>query len=447
MRWPSAYSLAMSATVRRRTVSVVALMLAPRAASDSSHQSARRRRARPARGDAVEQPFGDLALGLERQVLARAVGGEDRDAVRVGPEARARLGDVVGDEQVDALAPELLGGAVERPGLRREADEDRHGLERLARRRALAVEPRAIRAISARRSGVGSSSSVRPSPRSSLRSAGVAGRKSATAAAMTSASKPGAPSARVDGAQQRGAQVGGRLDADDRRRRAGSGTSTLAAISVTRAPRSSAASAIATPILPVERLPMNRTGIDRLARAARGDDDVAAREVGVAGRLDERRAGGRVGGADRAVADRRDDRVDDRGELRQPPDARLPRRERPALGLDDRVAEASRSRATFARVAGWVHMSPSIAGATTTGADVARHAAVTTSPAQPVRPSRPASAPSPGATTIASARVGDDDVADPAVGQQVEHVGLDRVARQRGERQRADERASPTASA
>ena len=35
--------------------------------------------------------------------------------------------------------------------------------------------------------------------------------------------------------------------------------------------------------------------------------------------------------------------------------------------------------------------------------------------------------------------VGDDDVADAPVGQQVQHVGLDRMARQGGERQRPDE--------
>ena len=61
-----------------------------------------------------------------------------------------------------------------------------------------------------------------------------------------------------------------------------------------------------------------------------------------------------------------------------------------------------RKRATFAVVAGWVHMSPSIAGATTTGAEVARQVAVTTSPASPlaIAPSQCAVA---GATTMASA--------------------------------------------
>ena len=37
-------------------------------------------------------------------------------------------------------------------------------------------------------------------------------------------------------------------------------------------------------------------------------------------------------------------------------------------------------------------------------------------------------------------RVGDDDVADPPVGQQREDVGLDRVTRKGRERERADER-------
>ena len=54
------------------------------------------------------------------------------------------------------------------------------------------------------------------------------------------------------------------------------------------------------------------------------------------------------------------------------------------------------------RVAGCVHMSPSIAGATTTGADVARQAASTASSAIPpaIAPSQRAVA---GATTMASA--------------------------------------------
>ena len=83
-------------------------------------------------------------------------------------------------------------------------------------------------------------------------------------------------------------------------------------------------------------------------------------------------------------------------------------------------------------------MSPSIAGATTTGAPLARHRGrdrVTRQPGghrgQPVGGRR--------RDDDRVGRVGDDDVPDALVGQQVQHVGLDRVARQCGERQRADE--------
>ena len=130
-----------------------------------------------------------------------------------------------------------------------------------------------------------------------------------------------------------------------------------------------------------------------------------ARSASRAGATSGGRAAG-SGGTDRAIGDGRDDRVDDRRRAR--PAARRPDwpdASGPAVRLDDRVAEASRSRATLATVAGWVHMSPSIAGATTTGADVARQVAVTTSPARPlaIAPSQCAVA---GATTIASAAVG-----------------------------------------
>ena len=56
------------------------------------------------------------------------------------------------------------------------------------------------------------------------------------------------------------------------------------------------------------------------------------------------------------------------------------------------------SRSTLARVAGCVHMSPSIAGANTTGAEVARQVATTVSLAMPfaIAPSQRAVA---GATT------------------------------------------------
>ena len=141
------------------------------------------------------------------------------------PNPEPGLGDVVGDEQVDALAAELVGGALERPGLGREPDEDR---ARVGAARAVGApslsSPWAIRAISARRSGVASSSRVSAvAARRACVSAGATGRKSATAAAMTRASKPARPSGAWVVAQERGAQVGGRLDPDDGRARSGSG--------------------------------------------------------------------------------------------------------------------------------------------------------------------------------------------------------------------------------
>ena len=121
-------------------MSVVALMLAPaRLGRDDSVGGgvALVQRA----GDPVEERVGDRALGLERQVVARPVGGEDRDPVRLGPETGAGLGHVVGDEEVDALAAELLGGALERPGLGREADEDRPRARAARGSGPVAVEP------------------------------------------------------------------------------------------------------------------------------------------------------------------------------------------------------------------------------------------------------------------------------------------------------------------
>ena len=151
--------------------------------------------------------------------------------------------------------------------------------------------------------------------------------------------EPGRAVAVVGRAQERGAQVGRRLDRGRSWRPAGSATSTFAAMSVTRAPRSSAASAIATPILPVERLPMKRTGsIGSRVPPAVTTTWRPARSASRAGSTSGGRAAG-SGGTDRAIGDGRDDRVDDRRQLRQAPDARLARRERPGLRLDDRVAE------------------------------------------------------------------------------------------------------------
>ena len=60
---------------------------------------------------AVEQPVRDLCLGQLRPGLRLGPGRDERDAVRVGTEARAGLGHVIGHEQVHALA----GGLLRRP--------------------------------------------------------------------------------------------------------------------------------------------------------------------------------------------------------------------------------------------------------------------------------------------------------------------------------------------
>src|SRR3954451_1197759 len=111
MRTPSAWSFAMSRTDRRRTCSVWALMRSPYV---SGPVCALPRAFVQQPHDAVQQAVRDLALGQQRQVVAGAIRPEDHDPVRVGPEARARLADVVGHEQIGAFAAELLRGAVER---------------------------------------------------------------------------------------------------------------------------------------------------------------------------------------------------------------------------------------------------------------------------------------------------------------------------------------------
>ena len=121
---------------------------------------------------------------------------------------------------------------------------------------------------------------------------------------------------------------------------AGRPTSTFAAMSVTRAPRSRAASAIATPILPVERLPMNRTGsigsrvppaVTTMWRPARSASRAGADER--AGARRDRRPGS---GA-RAIAATTASTI--RGSSASRPTPDWPGGERPGLGLDDRVAE------------------------------------------------------------------------------------------------------------
>ena len=83
-------------------------------------------------------------------------------------------------------------------------------------------------------------------------------------------------------------------------------------------------------------------------------------------------------------------------------------------------------------------MPPSMAGATTTGTEVARHAAVIVSPARPwamaAEPVRRG-----GGDDDCLDVVGGADVADPPVGLERQHVDIDRVAAKGLERQRPDE--------
>src|SRR5262245_53461477 len=118
IRVPSACSRRMSLTVRRATDGLGALIgRVPRACPECAPpRPGRPTSLRPGRGCDPRPP-----LAEQRKRLATAIGVEDLDPVGVGPEAGARLGDVVRDEQVDPLAPELLRGAVEVAGLGGEA--------------------------------------------------------------------------------------------------------------------------------------------------------------------------------------------------------------------------------------------------------------------------------------------------------------------------------------
>ena len=122
--------------------------------------------------------------------------------------------------------------------------------------------PRAIRATSARMSGVGfelegrASRRVRASVSAGRRRPEVGDRRGHHERVEARPSSPSGVGERGAG----GAHLAGGLDGHDRGVRPVAATSRFAATSVTRAPRSTAALATATPIFPVERLPMKRTG-------------------------------------------------------------------------------------------------------------------------------------------------------------------------------------------
>ena len=171
--------------------------------------------------------------------------------------------------------------------------------------------------------------------------------------------------------------------------------------------------------------------IDGLARAACGHDDVAAGEVGITGRFDERWTGRGIRCTDRAIGNGRHHGFDDGRQLRQPPDARLARRERSRVRLDYGVPELAQpgdvrdSRGMAPHVA--IHRgcdddrgggSKGRCGHHVTGQSAGHRT-------EPVGGRR--------RHDDRVGRVGDDDVADPSVGEEIEHLDLDRVARERGE--------------
>ena len=267
---------------------------------------------------------------------------------------------------------------------------------------------------------MGESSRVRPSARAIFRSVGRAGREVRHGRGHDERVGPPAvrrPSRRCSARPQ----LGGRLDANDRR-----------AVRQCR-PRPRGDQGHGGPArqrrlgdrdahLPGRAVADVADRVDRLARAAGGDDDLAADEVGLARRRSA--SGGRAAGFGWRTGrsgDRRDDGVDDRGQLGQPADAGLARRERAGLRRHDRVAEGV---AEARDVRDRRRVGPHVAvhrGRHDDRRAGARHAAVTTSPASPfaiaAEPVRRRRRDDDGVR-----RVGDDDVADPAVRQEVEHV-------------------------
>ena len=192
-------------------------------------------------------------------------------------------------------------------------------------------------------------------------------------------------------------------------------------------------------------------GVDGLARCRRR----SRRRGGPRGRrraAARRAAGGRarIGLADRAVRRPPPTTASTMSrQLREPADARLARGER-TRPRARRSGSRSRRGAgrRWSRVAGCVHMSPSIAGATTTGARVARHGRGDGVAGEPVG-HRPQPARGRRRDDERVGGVGDHDVADPLVGQQRERRrsrpgGGERAAKVSGPTKRCAEGVSMT---
>ena len=287
---------------------------------------------------ASEDGRGDTAFVGQLDDFLGAVGAEDRDRVRVVLEADAGGGDVVGHDQVEALAGELGGGVGPQIGrLGGEADEDLPG--RLARteagedvgrrlehdlRDALVLLDLALGGDHRAEVGdggghdddVGRRRRAPPSPPASARRSR---RRDVDAGGH----------GEVDGGDERDPRALGRGLGGDR-------VALLAAAAVGDDPHR----------------------VDRLAGAAGGDDDVEAGE--------------------RAAAEHPLDRGDDRRRLGEAAGADVTAGEASRLGLDD-VDAARRSVARLSCTAGCSHISVCIAGQTTTGARVASRTLVSRS--------------------------------------------------------------------
>ena len=301
---------------------------------------------------------------------------------------------------------------IERSGLGRETDEDRRD-GRIDRHRA------GPRAIATRRGCRGSirGSSDEACPALELVVAGDVGRKSATAAAMTSASNPAAPSR--SRARSRSAALSSSVESTrTTATAAGSGTSMLAATIVTARPAIERGFGDRDAHLAGRAVADEPDRIDRLARAARASRRRAGpsrsasrspRHVAVV----HAASGARTGRS----ADGRDDPVHDRRQIREPADARLARGELAGIRLDDLVSEVIPEASDVRPCRG---MRPHVAVHRRShddwrsgredrrGDDVTRQAG--RHRAKPVRGGR--------RDDDGVGAVGDDDVPDPAVRQQ-----------------------------
>ena len=420
----------MSTTVSRRTLRAWGRRLRSSADLLSHRLSLRGRIALVQRGGhAVEDAVGHRALGQQRQRLVRRVRREDRDAVRVGAEPGARLRDVVGDEQVDALAAELVRRAFERARLGGEPDEDRARPTGTGERGRGGGRPRRGGPASARARASG------PRRASSFESAARAGRKSATAAAMTRASAP------VDDRSSTASRIWAVVSTRMTVASAGSGTADMPGDERHPRPAGERRLGDGDAHLAGRAVADEPDRVDRLGRAAGGDRRRAGRRGPRSrGGSTQRRASARVrrhGPAGRRPPRRRRRRCAGSSASRPTPD--LARRERARRRAR---RSCSRSRPAAAR------RSPGSRGATTSRRpSPARRRPAPTSRARsrsPRRPrgrwpSRPASGPSPARRRAHPRRRRRTMWPIRPSGSSARTSDLDRVPAQRLERQRRDE--------